>query len=190
MFLAGSLFASVVYAQSTSVLPLRMTSVGLSTSTFGYLLTLNAILVIAFEFPIMRVLRRLPQGPVMAAGALVLTGGMAASGLCGSAVAFAVTVAVWSLGEMIYTPFSTTYPATVAPVTAIGAYQGAESFSTVFGAAIGPVLGSALFSLSQWAPWVATLACGVVGALAYAGVGSRRATTAKPADQVAHGGTS
>ncbi len=182
VFLVGVLFASVVYTQSTSVLPLKMARVGLSTATFGFMLTLNAVLVIACEFPVMRWLRRLPRGPVMAVGTVVLGAGIAASGLCHSTVGFAATVVVWTLGEIIYTPFSTTYPAVVAPLTAIGAYQGAESFSSVVGAAIGPVLGSALFSLASWAPWVAALACSVVGALAYLWTSSLRGRMTAPAD--------
>jgi len=72
-------------------------------------------------------------------------------------------VIVWSLGEMIESPVSSTIAADRAPVRARGRYQAA--YGAMFGVAwmIGPVVGTTVYSHSPDALW---LGCGVAGIVA------------------------
>jgi MFS family permease len=164
VFLLGSTLAALIYSQSVSTLPLVVIDAGLGADAYGYLLALNAVVIIAFEFPVMRLLRRARSTMVMAAGVATLALGLSATGLALSFLGFALTVVVWSLGEIIYTPFTTTHPGQVAPAHSVGRYQGAESLSNTLGAAVGPLIGTSLYSISPSGMWFAMLVIGLVAA--------------------------
>jgi MFS family permease len=72
-------------------------------------------------------------------------------------------VVVWTLGEMIESPVSSTYAADRAPARARGRYQSA--YGAMFGLAwmFGPVIGTTVFAWSEDALWIG---CGVFGAIA------------------------
>jgi MFS family permease len=163
-YLAAMVAATYVYIQSTATLPLAVHDVGLSNEAFGLLLGLNALLVVLLELPITQVTRKFPARGVIAAGLVFLGVGMAATGLADGAVALAVTVALWSLAEMVYTPVANAYPGEVASEEARGRYQGAEGLAHTLGATLGPAMGGALYALSGSAHWLSCLLVAWVGA--------------------------
>lgn len=163
-YLAAMAAATYVYIQSTATLPLAVHDTGLSNEAFGLLLGLNALLVVLLELPITQVTGKFPARGVIAAGLVLLGVGMAATGLANGAVALALTVALWSLAEMVYTPVANAYPGEVASEEARGRYQGAEGLAHTLGATLGPAIGGALYALSGSAHWVSCLLVAWVGA--------------------------
>jgi MFS family permease len=84
---------------------------------------------------------------------------------------FLVTVAVWTLGEMIAAPVSYAYVADLAPEHLRGRYQGFYGFAWGLGGVAGPAVGTLLFGLAPMAFWVL---CGGLGfASALFALGSR-----------------
>lgn len=163
-YLAAMVAATYVYIQPTATLPLHVHGLGMSNETFGLLLSLNALLVIVFELPLTRVTGRYPALPVVAAGLLILGAGVAATGVARTVPALAVTVAVWTLAEMVYTPVANAYPGMIAPEDARGRYQGAEGLAHTLGATLGPVVGGLLFAVNPAANWSTCAIVAVVGA--------------------------
>jgi MFS family permease len=159
-FLLASFTGALVYMQHTSTLPLEVRADGFSPAVFGALVSLNGLVIIAVELPLTVLTQRLPVRPVLAAGELLVGLGFALIVFADTVPLLAATVVVWTLGEIVFSPIASAYVADVAPAHLRGRYQGA--WGTSFGIALvaGPVLGTALYSVSPDALWVA---CGLAG---------------------------
>ncbi len=75
----------------------------------------------------------------------------------------ALTVLVWTLGEIVYAPVASAYVADIAPEHLRGRYQGAWGFTWGLAFMLGPAIGAAVFAWSAEALW---LGCGALGVLA------------------------
>lgn len=163
LFLAGSVAAAFVYMQHSATFPLAVQDAGLSLALYGTLAALNGFLIVVVELPLTTVTRRFRAQPVIALGWLLVGAGFALTGFAETAVAFAVTVAIWTLGEIVSSPVSGAYVADLAPERLRGRYMGAWSFTWGIGLVAGPLLGTALYA---WRPAALWLTCLALGALA------------------------
>ena len=77
-----------------------------SRAAYGTLAALNGIIIVVVELPLTTVTRRYPARPVIALGWLLVGVGFALTGLADTAFALALTVAVWTLGEVVSSPVS------------------------------------------------------------------------------------
>jgi MFS family permease len=160
-FLVGTLLVAFVYFQSQATLPLHVVrEVGLDNADFGLLLSLNAVLVVLLELPISAVTMRYPAKPVVALGFLLIGLGFGLTGAATSLPLLLLTVAVWTLGEMVAAPVSYAYVAHIAPEHLRGRYQGAYGVFFGSGSITGPALGTFLFTHGPARFWAL---CGVLG---------------------------
>jgi MFS family permease len=83
----------------------------------------------------------------------------------GAAVAVAVSVVVWTAGEMVFSPVASAYVAALAPPTLRGRYTATWGLMFALGAVLGPAAGTALYAWHPRALWLACLVVGVVSAL-------------------------
>jgi MFS family permease len=162
LFLLASLASAFVYFQQQAALPLHVADAGLSYAVFGALLSLNGLVVVLLELPLTALTQRLPARPVMAAGLFLEAAGFALTAVAFDVPLLAVTVVIWTLGEIAFSPVASAYVADIAPERLRGRYQGA--WGLTFGLALiaAPVLGTALYARSPTALW---LACGGLGTL-------------------------
>jgi MFS family permease len=160
LFLAAVLISGAVYSQNVATLPLHIRAAGFSASTYGLLQSLNGVIVVLFELPVISWTQRHDRFRVVALGELLI-------GLAFATLLFADTlpllvamIVLWTLGEMVESPVASAIVADRAPAHARGRYQSA--FGSMFGIAwiVGPVLGTYAYSVSHALPWVA---CGVLG---------------------------
>ena len=172
LFLLATVLAAFVYMQSGATLPLQVRDSGLGTTTFGWLISLNGLLIVTLEFPLIGITRRFAAPPVVATG-VVLTGiGFALTGVAYTAVLLALTVVIWTFGEMIAAPVASAYVADLAPPHLRGRYQGAFNLTFAIGFVLAPALGTRLYDQSPGALW---LVCGLLGIVSGAMIlGSRR----------------
>ena len=70
------------------------------------------------------------------------------------------SMTVFTLGEMISIPVSSTYVASLAPLNMRGRYMGLTGLSWSAASMIGPALGMRIFA---WHPTILWLLCGVLG---------------------------
>jgi dipeptide/tripeptide permease len=162
LFLVSSLLVAFTYMQSTTTLPLHVRAAGLSTLVYGALISVNGALIVAIEVPLVAVTGRFPAPPVIALGNLLVGLGFGLTALAHDVPLLAVTVVIWTLGEIVGAPVASAYVADLAPEHLRGRYQGAWGLTFSLGLVLAPVLGTALFERSQAALW---LVCGVLGAL-------------------------
>jgi len=135
---------------------------GLSPAVYGTLISINGLVIILLELPLSMFTRRLPTRPTIAAGMVLTAIGFALTSIAANIPLLALTVTIWTLGEIVESPIASAYVANLAPVHLRGRYQGA--YSLVWGAGLitAPLLGTTIFAWNHQALW---LFCGVLGLL-------------------------
>lgn len=160
IFLLATLFITIVDFQMGSTVALHVRAAGFPTSSYGLLIALNGVLIVAFELLITTITQSLPPQPVIATGYLLSGLGFALTGLATTMPALAATVVVWTLGEMLASPMASAYVAKLAPEKYRGRYMGLLILAWSFGLMAGPSLGTVLY---QWNPAAVWIGCGVLG---------------------------
>ncbi|APR79562.1 major facilitator superfamily MFS_1 transporter [Minicystis rosea] len=166
--LAGTTVAGMAYFQIQSTMPIHLVRhLGLRESTYGILIMLNSLLVVLVEVPLNGALARWPHARSLALGAALIGAGFGALAFVREAGSVAVTVVVWTFGEMILTPAATAAVTDCAPEGRTGEYLGWQG--TMFGLSmgLGPWLGMAV--LERFGPtvlWTSVLvSCAAAAAL-------------------------
>lgn len=143
-FAVVMLLYSIVYVQSMTTLPLVMTGQGFSSASYGYLLTLNGLLLCALQIPTARWLNRFGRDAVIIVAILVTGLGVGLQAAAATLVFYFAVVAVWTLGEMGSHPQAQSVAADLADGTQRGRYQGIYSLNHSIAMVLGPILGGAV----------------------------------------------
>lgn len=140
-FLLVSILMVIVYTQMNSTLSVYLRDEhGVSVREFGYLLALNAAMVVIFQISIARRISKRPAMLMMAAGTLLYAIGFALYGFVNSFVFFIFAMVIITVGEMVVTPVSQTLVARFAPKDMRGRYMAFFGLSWTIPFAIGPLL--------------------------------------------------
>ena len=134
-------FAVLVIIQHLSTLPIAMSADGLGPATFGWVIARQR-----------RADRRRPalrprliggRDPlrVLALATLIIGVGFGLTAFAGTAWFYALTVLIWTLGEMLQSPSNSALIAELSPAALRGRYQGVNSLSWSAGSALAPVVG-------------------------------------------------
>jgi MFS family permease len=181
LFLAATMLLAFVYFQQQSTLPLHVRRSGLSNADFGLLLSLNGVLVVLFELPLSSLTMRRPARQMIGLGFVLVGLGFGLTAAAHSMPILAITVAIWTLGEMIGAPVSYAYVAEIAPEHMRGRYQGLYGVTFSSGAVFGPALGTVLYAHVETGFWVL---CGGLGLAAALLVAAGRRPSRPPAGAV------
>ena len=118
---------------------------GLSATTIGLLLALNALLLVLFEMITVYRLERYRRMTMIGVGAFLLCLGFGMMPL-GSSIPFAaLTVAVWTFGEMFSLPMMNAVVATRASAAQRGRYMGVYTMAFAVAFVIAPAAGTYIF---------------------------------------------
>jgi len=161
-FLVSSILGAFVYFQANATFPLQITESGFSNADYGLLISLNGLAIVVLELPLTSITQRTPTIPTLALGSLLVGLGFALNAWAETLAAFAVTVFIWTIGEIVYAPVASAYVADIAPTHLRGRYQGAWDLTWGLAFMLGPGLGAAFFAWHGDAFW---LFCGVLGVL-------------------------
>lgn len=168
IFVTISTLAWLVYMNMNTTLGVYLRNVhSIPESGYGWILSLNAAMVVLFQFPITRRLEKRPPMRMMAAGAALLALGFAMYGFFSAYIMFLTAMAVITIGEMIMIPVSNALVAQFAPQEMRGRYSFMYGISWGISFAAGPVLaGLILDNLNPNWLWYA---CGLLGMVATLG---------------------
>ena len=143
-YLTVSALMVLVYMQMNSTLSVFLRdSHGLSTERFGWILSMNAAMVVLFQFWITRKIAGRPPMLLMAIGTLLYAIGFSMYGFVSATVMFFVAMIIITLGEMITAPIGQSLAAQFAPADKRGRYMAVFGFSWLLPNMFG-VLGAGL----------------------------------------------
>ncbi|MCX5384829.1 MFS transporter [Streptomyces sp. NBC_00083] len=167
-FVAVTFLVALLMQEVSTALPLTMTREGLSARDYGLVISLNGLLVVALQLPVSRILARFgPAGP-LALGTLLLGGGLGMTAMAGSLTAYALTVVVWTVGEILLAPTAMAAVADLVPGHANGRYQGMYSFAWSSAACVAPAAsGYALDTVGPTPLWAGSAMLGALAAAGY-----------------------
>jgi len=174
-FTAGGVLSAVVFGQFTAYLSQYLVVTSNPTAAarlIGYLVTTNAVTVIALQYLIGRRISRQRLMPWLLAGMGLFIAGLLGFALAGSVLAWCLAMLVFTLGEIIVIPAEYMFIDLIAPEHLRGVYYGAQNLSNL-GAALGPVMvGFALAHLWPGAVFY-LLVLSVILAGVFYGLGTR-----------------
>jgi MFS family permease len=141
-----------------------------SLEQYGFLLTLNGLLVVALQYPVARLISGMRHSLTLAVGALFYALGWALMGMVGSYGLAVITMVIVTLGEITIAPTSLAVVGEYAPPGMRGRYQGFFGISETLGVSLGPFIGGMLldaFVGNNFAIWGTIGAFAVIAALGF-----------------------
>ncbi|MFW9947785.1 MAG: MDR family MFS transporter [Candidatus Odinarchaeota archaeon] len=124
LFLSVSAITVLVYMQLNSTLSVFLRDVhDFPLQSFGLLLSMNAIMVVIFQFWITKKISKYAPMKMMAIGTLLYLIGFGMYGFISATYLFFVAMAILTVGEMIVIPVSQTAAASFAPEDKRGRYM-------------------------------------------------------------------
>lgn len=163
----------IAYVQMMTIFPVYIKDqYQILESQFGLIMATNAAMVVLFQYPITRVLRRYRMGSAMAWGALFTALGVGAVAFSSSFGTFLLSMVIVTIGELIFAPASTAFVANVAPEDMRGRYMGVYGMTWGLSFGLGPVAGGMINDrLSPILIWPVMAAIGLVSAVAFLLIG-------------------
>ncbi|MGW4757689.1 MDR family MFS transporter [Streptomyces chartreusis] len=176
-----SFLVALVFQQGSVGLPIAMGDAGFSPADYGLAIAINGILIVALQIPVTRFIERRDAGRILIVSSLLAGYGFGLTAFAGSVGVFALTVCVWTLGEMLNAPTQTGLVVRLSPAHGRGRYQGMYTLSWSVASLIAPLMSGFVID-HLGAEWLWGL-CAVVGTAAAIGYGAltRHAPTDAPA---------
>ncbi|MFI8454129.1 MDR family MFS transporter [Kitasatospora sp. NPDC085464] len=173
-----TLLLALVLQQGATTLAVDMDRQGITSSEYGLVIGLNGLLIVLLQIPLTRWVESRSRSAMLAAASLFIGWGFGMTALAGSSAWFyAFTVAVWTVGEILYTPTLMGLIAELSPTHARGRYQGVYGLSWSLASFLGPAVGGVLLERAGGgALWGACGVIGTVAAVGYVTLGGRTGT--------------
>ena len=151
---------------------------GIPEAGYGFIISVNATMVVLLQFWVTRRTEKYPPMLVMALGTALYAIGFALYGFVTTYALFVLAMVVITIGEMITIPTSQAVTARLAPEDMRGRYMAIFGYSWGIPFAFGPYLAGLIMDNAD--PRLLWYAAGLVGLLAVAGFGWLH-RTAEPA---------
>ncbi|MEU5100246.1 MFS transporter [Streptomyces sp. NPDC020996] len=176
-----SFLIAVIFQQGSIGLPVAMGQAGFTPADYGTAIAVNGILIVALQIPVTRFIEHRDPRRLLVVSALLAGYGYGLTVFAGSVGVLALTVCVWTLGEMINAPTQTGLVVRLSPVHGRGRYQGVYTLSWSLAALVAPLMSG--FVIDRFgAEWLWGL-CAAIGTVAAFGYGAlmRRLPAQEPA---------
>ncbi|MFF4802644.1 MDR family MFS transporter [Streptomyces sp. NPDC001351] len=179
-----SFLVALVFQQGSVGLPVAMGQAGFTPADYGMAIAVNGVLIVALQIPVTRFIERRDPRRLLVVSSLLAGYGFGLTAFAGSVGVFALTVCVWTLGEMVNAPTQTGLVVRLSPVHGRGRYQGVYTLSWSLAALVAPLMSGVVIDRFG-AEWLWGL-CAVVGTAAAVGYGAlmRRLPATEPAATV------
>lgn len=167
-----TLFFGMIYMQSNVTLPIDMALHGLGPGQYGMTIAVNGILIVLLTIPISTLAVKWPRFPTISISAIFIAVGFGSTAFAETFNLFALSVAIWTFGEIAATSVAPSIIADLSPVELRGLYQGI--FGSAWGLAFffGPIIGGwVLESFGARTLWAACFILGMILSMAYLALG-------------------
>ena len=165
-----SFLVALVFQQGSVGLPVAMGEAGFTPADYGTAIAVNGFLIVVLQIPVTRLIEHRDAKRLLVVSSILAGYGFGLTVFAGSVGVFALTVCVWTLGEMINAPTQTGLVVRLSPVQGRGRYQGMYTLSWAVAALVAPLMSG--FVIDRFgAEWLWGM-CAVVGTGAAVGYGA------------------
>jgi predicted MFS family arabinose efflux permease len=141
---------------------------GITENQFGLLVTINGLMVVFLQFFVTRITVRFRPLPVLAVGALFYAVGAFSVTLGREFPAFALSMMIVTIGELIVSPTGLTLVAKLAPQEMRARYMGAYQLTWTVASGTAPVIGGLLNDhIAPAAIWYGGAVLAVIGSIGF-----------------------
>jgi MFS family permease len=141
---------------------------GLIESQYSLLLTINATMVVLFQYVLTKFTDRYRPLNVMAVAAFIYTIGLGTVAIGYDLTTFSISMIIVTFGELMLMPTTLTFVANIAPTELRARYMGLFGLNWSLAAGIGPVIGGYLNdNHSPVAIWIGASAMAFVGTIGF-----------------------
>ena len=169
IFLLVSMLSAAVYMQMNTTLSVYMRDVhDFPNKYYGYILAMNAGMVVTMQFWITRRIKGFPAMKLMAVGTFLYGIGFGMFGIVQGIAMFALAMVILTIGEMVIAPVSQTLVAKFAPEDMRGRYMAMFGFSWAVPSLFVPLLAGVV--MDNYNPnwiWYAAFFIDVIAGLGY-----------------------
>ncbi len=152
---------------------------GIPESGYGWLISINATMVVFLQFPITRWIEKHPPMLMMAVGAFFVGAGLFLYGFVSTFLLFIIAMAILTIGEMVAVPVAYALVASFSPEEMRGRYNFVYGNYWGIAFAVGPWLAGLI--LDNYDPNWLWYACGIIGMFSILGfIALHLSTHAKP----------
>ncbi|MFI9785930.1 MDR family MFS transporter [Kitasatospora sp. NPDC051984] len=175
-----NLLLAMVFQQGSTTLAMDMGEHGITTAQYGLVASLNGVLIVVLQLPLTRLMEGRNRTALLMVSALLIGWGFGLTAVAGSSAGlYALTVAIWTIGEIVNAPTMMALVAEHSPARARGRYQGVYSLSWSLASFVGPMAGGLLLQYAGSAAlWGACAAAGTLAAVAFVPIGRQRPQSA------------
>src|SRR5215208_3938867 len=167
-FIGVTVMMTLVYMNMNSTLGVYLRDQhGFPEMRYALLISINAIIVVLFQFWVTRRLEKYRPFLMMAAGSLLYAIGFAMYGFVPSFAFFVVAMIVITVGEMVVSPFQQSLVASFAPEHMRGRYMAVSGRSWSISFTVGPYFAGLILDSAN--PSLLWAFCGFIGILATTG---------------------
>ena len=165
LFISATMLMTFVYMNMNTTLGVYLRDVhGVIESRYGLILSMNAAMVVVFQFPITRYIEKLPPMLMMALGSALYAVGFAMYGFVSAYILFLLAMAIITVGEMLVAPVGQALIARFAPEDMRGRYMAISGFAYGIAYAVGPLFAGLILDNAD--PRFLWWAAGFIGIMA------------------------
>ena len=189
LFLLFGILITFGYQNSTTVLPVFMRDDhGFDPKFFGYMMSMNAFMVVVLQMFISKQVKKFSASLVMAVGSLLYAVSYLAFGLAKTIPMFFVVMAVLTIGEMVLSPTQQKAIADFAPEHMRGRYMAISTFIWVIPSSVSTLIAG--FIMDNWNSnyvWYLSFLLGAISIFGYLGLHQKeqKMLIPKPQESVA-----
>ena len=157
----------IIFFQHIGAMPLFFVEeLGLSKSTFGFLMATNTVLIILIEVPLNDSMRLWKSWKALALGSFLAALGFGMMAFITQTPLLILSITIWTFGEMIVFPTAGDYVARISPENRRGEYMGYFQMAFSFSFMVGPLVGNRVFeTLGSFPLWIGCFGLGLISAL-------------------------
>ncbi|MEU8607943.1 MFS transporter [Actinoplanes sp. NPDC048791] len=174
VFVGLTLLQALLYAQTSTIVPLAMSDDGLSPSSYGLVTALGGTLIVVGQLFVPRLIDRHRKDRVLATAVAVMAVGFATLTFADRLGGYLVAAAIWTVGSMLAAPPNAEINSELAPVELRGRYQAVFFLTFPAAAFLAPALGGVSLQAFGPAHWLIVAAVGVVAAVLHLAAGPSR----------------
>lgn len=163
-FLLSLIPVNIVFFQHIGGFPIYIVKeLGYSGAVFGFLSAINTILIIFVEVPLNNAMALWDDRKALALGAILCGIGFGLMALWENIFFIAFTIVIWTFGEMIFFPASTSFTSSISPENRRGEYIGYFQMTFSLALIIGPWFGIKILDLfGSQILWITSfILCGI-----------------------------